>query len=160
MAAIENYSSILLIALATILVVLVVVVAWVFLTLKKFQLRYANISAAVETGNLTEIITNQSDEIRKLQNGQAKIERDQNHLDQSLALAVQKIGLVRFDAFDDVGGKLSFSLALLDHKGDGILLSSINGRSENRVYAKPVKEGVSIYNLSIEEKEAIGQALR
>jgi hypothetical protein len=73
--------------------------------------------------------------------------------------AVRHVGLVRYDAFEDVGGRLSFSCAMLDAKGNGVVMTSINGRQDTRVYAKPVIEGRSAYNLSIEEEEAIRQAL-
>jgi len=72
---------------------------------------------------------------------------------------VRHVGLVRYDAFEDVGGRLSFSCALLDAKGNGVVMTSINGRQDTRVYAKPVTDGRSAYNLSIEEEEAIRQAL-
>ena len=73
--------------------------------------------------------------------------------------AVRNVGLVRYDAFEDVGGRLSFSCALLDDLGTGVVMTSINGRHDTRVYAKPVSEGQSSYSLSIEEEEAIRQAM-
>lgn len=73
--------------------------------------------------------------------------------------AVRHVGLVRYDAFEDVGGQLSFSCALLDDMGNGVVLTSINGRQDTRVYAKPVLAGKSGYHLSVEEDEAIRQAL-
>jgi hypothetical protein len=76
-----------------------------------------------------------------------------------LSGAVQRLGLVRYDAYEDVGGRLSFSCALLDEHGDGVVLTSINGRVDTRVYAKPVKGGRSDHNLSGEEEEAIREAL-
>lgn len=73
--------------------------------------------------------------------------------------ALQHVGLVRYDAFEDMGGRLSFSAALLDASGRGVVLTTINGRTESRVYAKPVEGGASRYNLSEEEQEAIRRAL-
>jgi hypothetical protein len=73
--------------------------------------------------------------------------------------AVRNVGLVRYDAFEDVGGRLSFSCALLDDRGNGVVMTSINGRQDTRVYAKPIVEGTSQYNLSVEEEEAIRQAI-
>ena len=73
--------------------------------------------------------------------------------------SVRHVALLRFDAFEDVGGRLSFSCALLDEHGTGVVLTSINGRQETRVYAKPVTVGASSYNLSTEEAEAIRQAM-
>ena len=73
--------------------------------------------------------------------------------------SVRRVGVLRYDAFEDVGGRLSFSCALLDDHGTGVVLTSINGRQETRVYAKPVTTGQSSYNLSQEEAEAIRQAM-
>ncbi len=72
---------------------------------------------------------------------------------------VRRVGLLRYDAFEDVGGRLSFSCAMLDEHGNGLVLTSINGRQETRVYAKPISGGTSPYNLSSEEAEAIRQAM-
>ena len=72
---------------------------------------------------------------------------------------VRRVALLRYDAFEDVGGRLSFSCALLDEHGTGIVLTSIKGRQETRVYAKPVDSGESSYNLSLEEGEAIRKAM-
>ena len=72
---------------------------------------------------------------------------------------VRRVALLRYDAFEDVGGRLSFSCAMLDEHGTGVVLTSINGRQETRVYAKPVTERASPYNLSMEESEAIRQAM-
>ena len=73
--------------------------------------------------------------------------------------AVQKFGMVRYNAFEEMGGNLSFSLALLDDHGDGVVLTSISGRTEARMYAKPVKGLESSHNLSEEEREAISNAV-
>ena len=73
--------------------------------------------------------------------------------------ALQRFGLVRYDAFEEMGGRLSFSAAILDDHGDGLLVSSINGRTETRTYAKAVKQLTSDHNLSEEEREAIAAAM-
>ncbi len=74
-------------------------------------------------------------------------------------LALQRFHMVRYDAFDDMGGRLSFSAALLDDHGDGVVITSINGRTETRTYAKPVQALTSDHNLSEEEREAIAGAV-
>ena len=73
--------------------------------------------------------------------------------------ALQKFAIVRYDAFGDMGGQLSFSVALLDEHGDGVVITSINGRTETRSYAKPVRGMTSAHNLSDEEREAIASAV-
>lgn len=77
-----------------------------------------------------------------------------------LADAIRHIAVVRYDAFPDMGGRLSFSAALLDDAGDGLVLTSINGRSETRTYAKGVKAGASEHQLSPEEQQAVSFATR
>jgi hypothetical protein len=80
-------------------------------------------------------------------------------LHETMLSAVQRVGLVRFDAFEDMGGQLSFALALLDADGTGVVLSSINGRREARVYAKAIESAESAVALSDEEREAIRRAM-
>jgi len=72
--------------------------------------------------------------------------------------ALRHVAVVRYDAFGDMGGRLSFSAALFDDEGNGLVISSINGRSETRTYAKPLVELRSDHTLSPEEQDAIQQA--
>jgi hypothetical protein len=67
--------------------------------------------------------------------------------------------VVRFDAFQDTAGQQSFAVALLDNRGNGVVITSLFGRSESRCYAKPVVKGESPFPLSDEERAAIRQAL-
>jgi hypothetical protein len=71
---------------------------------------------------------------------------------------VQRVGMIRFNAFDDVGGEQSFALALLDADNNGVVFSNLYGRMDSRAYAKPVTEGASEHSLSAEEQEAIRKA--
>lgn len=80
-------------------------------------------------------------------------------VDKVISTALRRVALVRYDAFDDLGGRLSFSLAVLDSRGDGVALTSLAGRTETRVYAKPIRGGVGVTDLSPEEHEAVGAAL-
>ena len=66
---------------------------------------------------------------------------------------VQKVSIIRYKAFEDVGSDLSFSIALLDENNDGIILTGIYGRNESTTYAKPIDKGISRYDLSEEEKQ-------
>ena len=72
--------------------------------------------------------------------------------------ALRHLAVVRYDAFGDMGGHLSWSLALLDDGGHGVVLTSIHGRSEARTYAKNVSSWTSEQQLSPEEEEAIASA--
>jgi hypothetical protein len=77
-----------------------------------------------------------------------------------LADALRHVAVIRYDAFGDMGGRLSFSAAMLDDAGDGLVLTSIHGRSEARTYAKGVKAGSSEQSLSPEEQQTIELAMR
>lgn len=90
----------------------------------------------------------------ELEGMEAKIEDVRNTLSKS----VQNIGFIRYNAFGDVGSDLSFSVALLDEKLNGVVITNIYGRDDSNVYAKPVINGTSEYKLSVEEEHAIDRA--
>ena len=105
------------------------------------------------------VLEGQAGEIKRLEKAIRTLHGTDKRQEALIRSAVRHLGLLRYDAFEDVGGRLSFSCALLDDHADGVVLTSINGRQETRVYAKPVAQGTSTYNLSTEEQEAIRQAL-
>ena len=72
--------------------------------------------------------------------------------------ALRDVAIVRYDALNEMSGQLSFSLALLNAVGDGVVLSSINGRAETRTYAKPIVAGQGKQELSPEEAQAVHTA--
>jgi hypothetical protein len=72
--------------------------------------------------------------------------------------AVQRVGLVRFNPFEDTGSNQSFALALLDEDGDGVIVSSLHTRQATRVYVRPVAGGSAGKALSDEEAKALAQA--
>ena len=74
--------------------------------------------------------------------------------------SVQKVGIIRFNPFSEVGGDQSFSIALLDGNDDGLVITSFYTREGNRVYGKPIKNGKSQYAFSQEEIKAIEMAKR
>ena len=73
--------------------------------------------------------------------------------------SLRRVALVRFDAYDDLSGRLSFALALLDGHGDGIVLTSMAGRTDTRLYAKPIAAGSADVELGPEERKAVKAAL-
>lgn len=72
---------------------------------------------------------------------------------------ISRVGAVHYDAFSEMGGRLSFSAALLDEHGDGLVLTSITGRTDSRTYLKPMLDGAGTRELSDEEQEAVDRAL-
>lgn len=88
----------------------------------------------------------------------AGLRREVAALRAEAAGALRHLAVVRYDAFEEMGGRLSWSLALLDDAGDGVVLTSIRGRNEARTYAKSVAGWSSDQELSPEEDEAVGHA--
>lgn len=92
------------------------------------------------------------------EDGIVRLQTRQESLATQLAGSLQNIGLVRFDAFPDVGGEQSFALALLDLDKNGVVVSNLYGRTDSRVYAKEIVGGRSNHTLSDEEMDAIRRA--
>ena len=86
----------------------------------------------------------------------SKIER----IEGQMGITFQKIGLVKYDAFNEMGGKLSFSLALLNEKDDGFIINAMHSREGCYTYIKEIIGGKSIIVLASEEKEALDMALK
>jgi hypothetical protein len=105
------------------------------------------------------ILQGQAEQVQRLERAIRALHGTDKKQQTQIEGSVRNVALLRYDAFEDVGGRLSFSCALLDDQGNGVVLTSINGRQETRVYAKPVALGTSSHNLSLEEEEAIRRAL-
>ncbi len=86
--------------------------------------------------------------------------RNLSHLEEICRKSIRGLGVVRYSAFEDTGGDLSFSIAMLDGYKDGFVISSIFGKDDCRVYAKPLNRGKSSYKLSEEENRALEVALK
>ncbi len=79
-------------------------------------------------------------------------------LENRMSFSIQNVGIIRYNAFNDVGSDLSYSIALLDDNYNGLILTGIHGRVETVSYAKPIVDGKSNYNLSVEELQALERA--
>ena len=104
-----------------------------------------------EPENLKEILS----QFKDLKEDFEKILKELESLKKENEFNIQKVGIVRFNPFKEIGGDQSFSIALLDGNDDGVVITSLYSREGNRVYGKPIKGGQSEYLLSGEEKEAI-----
>lgn len=100
--------------------------------------------------------------LEKVFNQEAKNQKDIQELGKRLSvvetgsrLHIQKVGLVRFNPFKELGGDHSFSLAILDGESSGVLITSLHTRDRTRVYLKSIKKGKSDVELSEEEKKAL-----
>ncbi len=146
-------------ALAAAIVVLVLWVLAVQLRLNRVVFSHNRLVGGVDEGNLEDALGRQIAYILEAKSRVETLQGDLTRLTDLLQCAVQRVGLVRFNPFDDTGGDQSFALALLDARGDGIVLSSLFARRETRIFAKPVQGGRSTHVLTAEEQKAIELAL-
>ena len=102
-----------------------------------------------------ELLTKTLTEVRAAKTEMQALEENQQAMREQMKGCVQKVKLMRYNAFADTGSDLSYSLSLLDENNNGVVLSSIYGREDNRTYAKPIENGKSTYNLSEEEKKVL-----
>ncbi len=139
-------------------VILSVVCAVQFVALSRLrrQLR-ANFPSGAE--DVVDVLLQHRTDIDELRDDVATVHGNTERLGERLKGSISRVGLVRYDAFGDVGGAQSFSVALLDRHSNGVVISAINGRTETRSYGKDIVAGDSQHTLSDEEREAIAAAV-
>ena len=89
-----------------------------------------------------------------------KISKALMDVNDNMNKCVQKVGVVRYNPFDEAGGNLCFAVALLDSENNGVVINGIHSRSGCYTYAKPIEMGVSEYVISAEEQQAIDMAIK
>ena len=139
-------------AVAVLALILGVVLAF---RLRKVRRQFAVVRVGRQKTDLLAALGATKDEVGSMQGRVDDIASLQEVIRDELLSGLKSVGLVRYDAFDEMGGRLSFSAALLNGRGDGLVITSINGRTDTRCYAKEISAGSSVHNLSEEELEAI-----
>lgn len=157
---ISNYNTEIIIGLIVSLFIVLILYLIEQFRFSRITEKYNALVKGVENGNLEEILMNNLKEIDDLRLEVNKLQLESKELDERIKNAIQKIGFIRYNAFSDMGSELSFSIALLDDKLNGFVITSIYGREESTTYAKPILDGKSKYQLSVEEMQAIDRAVK
>lgn len=153
---IDNY----LLILSAIIIILLIGFLAVLISNIKLNNRYKKFMNKLGNGkDLEEDLENFMYKVDRVERQNAEITNFCKNLDEDLSKCIQKIGIVRYSAFKDTGSDLSFAVALLDEKNNGIVFNGIYSREMSNIYAKPVEKGNSKYTLSNEEVEAIRKAV-
>ncbi|KNF07095.1 hypothetical protein CLPU_25c00050 [Gottschalkia purinilytica] len=108
--------------------------------------------------SLENMLVKYLDDVNKVKTEVLETKEKCEDIESKVKFAVQKVGFIRYNAFNDMGSDLSFSIALLDESLNGFILTSIYGREDSNVYAKPIVNGESNYALSVEEIQALDRA--
>lgn len=126
---------------------------------KKIQKKYQAFMKK-EDVDVEQLLINYAKNVEAVQGEHNQIISHINQLEAQIKLCVQKVGVVRYNAIENVGADLSFAIALLDVQNNGVVLNGIYSRNGSYTYAKPIVNGTSTYTLSDEEKEALEKAIK
>jgi len=147
---------ILLVLFLTVLVMLIVLLV----KYNRLQEAYSNFMQGKKAKSLEQQIENLFNDIEFLRNSTEKNRKDIIRLIDNLRDTYQRVGVVKYDAFKEMGGKLSFSVALLNDRRNGFILNSVHSSEGCYVYVKEINRGESAISLGEEEEKALLQALQ
>jgi hypothetical protein len=125
---------------------------------RSLHLLKKNFFAGTKAANLEDVILELRQRLEIAVKHQEKLEENLKQLQYDSGFMIQKTGLVRFNPFSDGGGNFSFCLALLDKHDNGVVITSMYGREQNRIYTKKIHEGRSDSQLNEEEQKAVDLA--
>lgn len=143
-------------------IIILLLIGFIMILVKfsKLNKKYKNFMQKLGNGkNLEEDLETYMYRVDKVEKQNGDILNQIKNLENDLTKCIQKVGIVRYNAFKDTGSDLSFALALLDENNDGVVLNGIYSREMSNIYAKPVEKGKSNYTLSEEESQAIEKAV-
>jgi hypothetical protein len=142
-------------ATAAILVILLIAVLIQSIRLRRATRAYVALVQGADGGSLQQVLDQHIGQVKQVSSRLDDLNTMTEYMEQRTRGSLQHIGLVRFNPFEDTGSDQSFAIALLDDRKDGIVISSLHGRANTRVFAKPVEAGTSRHALSTEEADAI-----
>ena len=129
--------------------------AFALVRLSHIHRSLALLGASEGKDTFVDVVARTISEFHDLRDDVSDLDRTLTHTRNELAQALRHVSVVRYDAFGDLGGRFSFSAAMIDDSGDGIVLTSIHGRTETRTYIKGISGGKSDIELSPEESESL-----
>lgn len=155
---IRENESLILIAMMLLVLILIVIQIVNKVHLNKLDKQYKKLFRASKTENIEDMIIDYGNRAEEILEYTKSVHDAYRGIDERISGCTQKVGIVRYKAFEDIGSDLSFSIALLDESDSGIILTGIYGRNDSTAFAKPIDNGISKYDLSDEEREAIEKA--
>ncbi len=147
------------IALGVVCVVTIILLIITLCKLKKLRKRVDTLTRGKDTESMEDTILKFFERIEALESHEQGMEDNIQKIKENLKMTYQKKGMVKYDAFREMSGALSYSVALLDQENNGVLITSMYSREGCYSYAKEIVHGESELNLSEEEAEALKQAI-
>jgi hypothetical protein len=127
--------------------------------MKKFQEAYVSLQKLVSGNDLEQILRANLNEVKNISEIASGHEVRLNSVESKIRKGIDRVEVVRFNSFEDMGSNLSFAMALLNQEGTGIVITGIHSREECRIYAKSIEQGQSATKMIDEEKEAVMKAM-
>ncbi len=155
----QSYLGPVVAVLSLIVLILLIAVVALFLRTRRLATRLTALTRGEDGASLESVVAARIDRVEAVARELDEVVARQAVLEAAQRKAFQRVGLVRYNPFEETGGNQSFALALLDASGDGWVLSSLHARAGTRVYAKAITAGRSDAGLSEEETAALGQAM-
>lgn len=159
MDIIKDYQLLIILVMLGIICVLLFMQIINTIEINRIEKRYKKLMKGSVGKNLEEMIFEYNSKVDKSLNTAKHIEDLYIDVDTRLRKCIQKVSVIRYRAFEDVGSDLSYSIAILDDYNNGLVITGIYGRSESTSFTKPIENGISKYDLSEEEKLAIKNAI-
>jgi len=128
--------------------------------IKNIQNKYHKIVRGMDNIDIEQLLIKTDNDINEINQHIVEIEKNIGNLDTRLGFCISKVGFIRYNAFDNVGSELSFSIALLDEFQNGFIVTNIYAREFTHSYSKEIKNGESKTQLSAEEILALERAIR
>ena len=135
------------------------IIIYLWMSLSSMKNRYKKMMTGADGANIEHMLMGHIDETKAISEENQEIKENARRMDALLQTALTRVGVVRFAAFEDMGGDLSYAVAMLDSHNNGVILSSIFAREDSRSYVKPIVDGSSTYSLTEEEQAALKEAM-
>lgn len=152
-------SDYMIIGLAGAVIILLIMIIINMVQTSKLKKKYKKFMSGKNAKSLEDTLIKRLDQVDRLMEANSANEKSINQIFKDMKFTFQKIGLVKYDAFNEMGGKLSFSLALLNQTNDGFVLNAVHSREGCYTYIKEIVDGNSIIVLAEEEQEALKMAM-
>ena len=153
-------SDYIIIGLAALVLILFIMIFVNIVQMKKLKKNYKIFMSGNSAKNLEETLIKRLDQIDSLIEANETNERNIQLIFKNMKFTYQKMGLIKYDAFHEMGGKMSFSLAMLDERDNGFIINAMHTREGCYTYIKEIVDGNSIIVLSEEEQEALTRAMK
>lgn len=158
---IRNNSDYIIIGITALFLICLILIIILIVKISKLNKKYKQFMTGADGKNLENKILSRFSDIDSLKADAKKTNSEISKIKENLLITYQKVGVVKYDAFKEMGGKLSFVLALLDKNNSGILLNSVHSSREGcYTYLKEIIKGESFLELSEDEKKALELAIK